>query len=200
MCYCIYTIESSQIIVRRVCPSMHTCVLINVHVHGNGQVETRFYSTANRYINKRWDVYNLLYLLLSSLKYFKSIFEKCNKRLLANENSTVRPPQPAFRNFVAAVVLSNVASTNCTNSIFTMDNEKTFDKLPVEVIITLLNKHTTLNGLNPPTYENCATMPLIYTMISHIFEFLKLEDRKVASTVCWSWYNASIQPRFLKKT
>lgn len=49
-----------------------------------------------------------------------------------------------------------------------MDNEKTFDKLPVE-------------------------------MISHIFEFLKFKDRKVASTVCWSWYNASIQPRFLKK-
>ncbi|KAF0768557.1 Uncharacterized protein FWK35_00001548 [Aphis craccivora] len=36
-------------------------------------------------------------------------------------------------------------------------------------------------------------------MISNIFEFLKFKDRKVASTVCWSWYNASIQPRFLKK-
>ncbi|XP_026811737.1 uncharacterized protein LOC113552913 [Rhopalosiphum maidis] len=48
-----------------------------------------------------------------------------------------------------------------------MDDEKTFDKLPVE-------------------------------MISHIFAFLKFEDRKVASSVCWSWYNVSIQPRFLK--
>lgn len=36
-------------------------------------------------------------------------------------------------------------------------------------------------------------------MISLIFEFLKFKDRKVASTVCWSWYDASIQPRFLKK-
>jgi len=36
-------------------------------------------------------------------------------------------------------------------------------------------------------------------MISHIFEFLKLEDKKSAATVCWSWYYASIQPRFLKK-
>ncbi|KAE9545727.1 hypothetical protein AGLY_001270 [Aphis glycines] len=49
-----------------------------------------------------------------------------------------------------------------------MDNENTFDKLPVE-------------------------------MISHIFEFLKLKHRKVASTVCWSWYHVSIQPRFLNK-
>ncbi|XP_025192401.1 uncharacterized protein LOC112592531 [Melanaphis sacchari] len=48
-----------------------------------------------------------------------------------------------------------------------MDNEKTFDKLPVE-------------------------------MISHIFEFLEFKDKKVASSVCWSWYDASIQPRFLK--
>jgi len=36
-------------------------------------------------------------------------------------------------------------------------------------------------------------------MISHIFEFLKLKDRKIASTVCWSWYYVSIQPRFLNK-
>uniref|UniRef100_A0A2S2PN23 F-box domain-containing protein n=1 Tax=Schizaphis graminum TaxID=13262 RepID=A0A2S2PN23_SCHGA len=35
-------------------------------------------------------------------------------------------------------------------------------------------------------------------MISHIFAFLKLEDKKVASSVCWSWYNVSILPRFLK--
>jgi len=35
-------------------------------------------------------------------------------------------------------------------------------------------------------------------MISHIFTFLKWEDIKVASSVCWSWYNVTIQPRFLK--
>jgi hypothetical protein len=35
-------------------------------------------------------------------------------------------------------------------------------------------------------------------MISHIFAFLKFKDIKVASIVCWSWYNVTIQPRFLK--
>ncbi|VVC28359.1 F-box domain,Leucine-rich repeat domain, L domain-like [Cinara cedri] len=48
-----------------------------------------------------------------------------------------------------------------------MDNEITFDRLPVEVI-------------------------------THIFVFLQRADRKVASTVCWSCYEASIHPKFLK--
>lgn len=34
-------------------------------------------------------------------------------------------------------------------------------------------------------------------MISHIFVFLQFAEKKIASTVCWSWYEASIHPMFL---
>lgn len=40
---------------------------------------------------------------------------------------------------------------------------------------------------------------LFFQVISHIFSFLRLADKKLASHVCWSWYEASIHPMFLNK-